>query len=187
MRLQGFNMRKKLTLASYLDELRRNMQMKGTFDPDTFAEIESHLLESIDQGVRRGLTPKEAEQDALIRFGSVQVVSSIFETGRTSPMQRILLAVAVLSGLLIAYVDSRPNWDDTGITAGAILLLCGVIALIGFQRPWLLALAVGVWIPLYGLFVTQNYASILALIIAFMGAYAGWAVRLGINRIFHPA
>lgn len=64
-------MRKKLTLASYLDELRRNMQMKGTFDPDTFAEIESHLLESIDQGVHRGLTPKKLNRmplSVLVQF-----------------------------------------------------------------------------------------------------------------------
>jgi hypothetical protein len=101
--------------------------------------------------------------------------------------QKILLAIAVISGLFITYVDSRPTWDDTGITAGVILLVCGLIALLGYQRPWLLALAVGAWIPLYGLLVTHNYGSILALIIAFIGAYAGWAFRLGIRKVYHPA
>jgi len=92
-----------------------------------------------------------------------------------------------MSGLAITYVDSRPNWDDTGITAGVILLLCGLLALIGVNRPWLLALMVGIWIPLYGLLVTHNYASVLALIFAFVGAYAGWAVRAGIDKIRRPA
>jgi hypothetical protein len=49
------------------------------------------------------------------------------------PKQKILLAIAVISGLVITYVDSRPTWDDTGITAGAILLVCGFIALMGYQ------------------------------------------------------
>ncbi len=37
----------------------------------------------------------------------------------------VLLAAAVAVGLLIAWVDSRPNWDDTGILVGAILLALG--------------------------------------------------------------
>jgi hypothetical protein len=102
-------------------------------------------------------------------------------------MQKILLAVAIIAGLFFAYLDSRPTWDDTGILAGAILLTCGLIALIGIQRPWLLAMAVGAWIPLRGILVTHNYGSILALIIAFVGAYAGWAFRLGIRNTFHSA
>ncbi len=100
-------------------------------------------------------------------------------------MQKILLAIALLAGLFYAYVDSRPTWDDTGITVGVILLTCGILAMIGFQRPWLLALAVGLWLPLYEIFTTHAYASIVALVIAFIGAYGGWAVRLGFNQATH--
>ena len=102
-------------------------------------------------------------------------------------MQKILLAIAIIAGLFFAYVDSRPTWDDTGITVGVILLTCGLLALIGFQRPWLLALAVGIWLPLYEVFTTHAYASIVALVVAFIGAYGGWAVRLGIRKTFHTA
>jgi hypothetical protein len=102
-------------------------------------------------------------------------------------MQKILLGFAVLAGLFFAWVDTRPNWDDTGILAGGILLVCGLFALLGFQRPWLLALVVGGWIPLYGIFVSHNFGSLLALVIAFVGAYAGWVVRLGICKMSHPA
>jgi hypothetical protein len=172
-------------INTYLRELERGLRLSGTFDPDALAEIESHLLESVDGNLLRGLKQAEAEQEALKRFGSVKVISSTFESGRIRPMQKILLAIAVVSGWFITYVDSRPTWDDTGITASIILLVCGVIALIGYRRPWLLALAVGAWIPLYGLFVTHNYASILALLIAFVGAYAGWGFRSGVNKIMH--
>ena len=99
-------------------------------------------------------------------------------------MQKVLIAIAIIAGLFFAYVDSRPTWDDTGILAGAILFACGLIALIGYQRPWLLALAVGGWIPLRGILITHNYASFLALVIAFVGAYTGWAFRIGIRKTF---
>ena len=102
-------------------------------------------------------------------------------------MQKILSAVAVILGLFITYVDSRLGWDDSGISAGALLLTCGLIALLGYRRPWLLALLVGGWIPLYGIFVSRNFGSILALVIALIGAYAGWAVRQGFEKTVHPA
>jgi len=102
-------------------------------------------------------------------------------------MQSIFLGSAVLAGLFLAYVDSRPTWDDTGVLAGAILLTCGLISLLGFRRPWLIALAVGAWIPLRGIFITHNFETVLALIIAFVGAYGGWIFRLGIRKTFHSA
>ena len=101
-------------------------------------------------------------------------------------MQKFLLVLAIIAGLFFAYVDSLPTWDDSGLEVAAILLTCGLLALIGFQRPWLLALLVGAWIPLYGILVSHNSGSIIALIIAFFGAYAGWVFRSGIRRIFHP-
>ena len=102
-------------------------------------------------------------------------------------MQKILIGIAALLGLFSLYVDTRPTWDDTGVLAGAILLVCGLIALVGYQRPWLLALAVGAWIPLYEILVSRNFGSVIALIIAFIGAYAGWAFRIGIRKTFKTA
>ena len=99
-------------------------------------------------------------------------------------MQKTLLALATITGLLFAYVDARPNWDDTAVLAFAILLTCGVIALMGYKRPWLVALVVGGWIPLYGILVSHNYGSIIALGFAFAGAYAGWAVHAVMRGIY---
>jgi hypothetical protein len=96
-------------------------------------------------------------------------------------MQKLLFAVAL--GLLIAYVDSRPSWDDTGVTAAAVLLTCALFGAAGPRRPWLWALAVGLWIPLFGIVSARNYGSLLALLVAFVGAYVGMAFR----RKFLPA
>ena len=101
--------------------------------------------------------------------------------------QRLLPAIACSLGLLIAYVDSRPTWDDTGITAGSILLVSGLLAMLADRRPWLWALTTGAWVPLYGIVFTHNVASILALVVAFVGAYAGWLLLWGWRSVFRPA
>jgi hypothetical protein len=94
-----------------------------------------------------------------------------------SAMSKVLLPAAVVLGLLIAYVDSRPNWDDTGVTAAAVFAVAGLWGVLGPERPWLWALAVGGWIPVVGIVTTGNYGSLLALAVAFAGAYAGMGVR----------
>ncbi len=92
-------------------------------------------------------------------------------------MTGLMLVIALGIGGLITYVDSRPTWDDTGITAFAILVTCGVLAALRPSRPWLWALAVGLWIPLVQIVRAGNYASLLALVMAFAGGYGGWVFR----------
>jgi len=97
-------------------------------------------------------------------------------------MQKCLLALGLVLGGLITYMDSRPNWDDTGVTALAIVVSCGLLGALGPSRPWLWALAVGLWIPVLGIVRTHNYAALLALLFAFAGAYAGMAFRKTLMR-----
>jgi hypothetical protein len=93
-------------------------------------------------------------------------------------MQTVLLVMALALGGLITYVDTLPTWDDTGITAAALLVVSGVLGFLGPERPWLWALALGAWIPIVGFVRTHNYWAIVALVLAFLGAYAGTAVRM---------
>ncbi len=85
-----------------------------------------------------------------------------------------LIVVSILVGWLIALVDSRPGWDDTGVTAGALLLASFTIALAAGRRPWLWALLVGVWTPLLELSASGQPASLIALAVAGVGAGAGF-------------
>lgn len=89
----------------------------------------------------------------------------------------IVLALAVVLGLLIAWADNRPGWDDTGLTAGAVFVAAAVCGLARPRRAWLWALAVGAWIPLIGIVAHGNVGSLLALGVAFAGAYAGALIR----------
>ena len=92
-------------------------------------------------------------------------------------MQWLLFLVAVSIGAAISFADSRPGWDDTGITAMAVFLACAVLSFISPGRFWLWPLAVGLWIPATAIMMTQNYGSLLALAFAFAGAGGGVAIR----------
>jgi hypothetical protein len=175
------------TLHSYLATLKRSLWIRGMADSETLAEIESHLLEAVEQGMGQGLGVEEAEQRAIERFGPVRKIIGSFEKERMNRMQKVLLIVAILSGLFLTYVDASPNWDDTGIIAGGLLVSAGLITLLGSRRPWLVALAVGLWIPLRYIVLNQDFKMLLVLLFPLAGAYAGWLVRLGIRKTFRLA
>jgi hypothetical protein len=87
------------------------------------------------------------------------------------------LALALALGLGITLVDSRPKWDDTGITAGAVFLVALLFGAISPRRAWLWALAIGGWIPVLGIASHRNFGALIALAPAFLGAYIGAFLR----------
>jgi len=98
-------------------------------------------------------------------------------------MQKALLAVALVLGGLITYVDSQPTWDDTAVTAAALLVFSGVLGFLGPNRPWLWALALGIWIPLLGIARGLGYWAMLTLLVSFVGSYGGMAARKWLSPI----
>jgi hypothetical protein len=94
----------------------------------------------------------------------------------------VLLAAAVAAGAAIGYVDSRPGWDDTGITAGLLILAAGAAAAVSGRRPWLWALLVGGGTPLLEIPTGGSPASLAALLFAAVGALAGWLLARGWPR-----
>jgi hypothetical protein len=174
-------------IRTYLHTLRRSLWLRGLAEPGTLAELEGHLREAVARGEQQGLGRAEAERQALERFGTANIVAAAFIKERITLMQKVLLAVGALFGLFLAYVDSRPTWDDTGITAGGLLLGAGLLTLLGYRRPWLAALAVGLWIPLWGIFMHHDWSMLFVLIFPLVGAYGGWLVRLGVRKTMHMA
>jgi hypothetical protein len=83
------------------------------------------------------------------------------------------LFIALLFGISIAYIDTGPHWDDTGITVLMILsasLFCGVLS---SKKTWLTALVIGIWIPAANILLSHHFGSLIALVPAFIGAYMG--------------
>ena len=87
----------------------------------------------------------------------------------------LLSAAALCAGLGIAWVDSRPGWDDTGVTAVAIAAAAGLAALLG-SRPWLAAALVAAPLLIAGL-AGGHPGVLLAVPFALAGAYTGRLVR----------
>jgi hypothetical protein len=174
-------------IKEYLSLLESELRRRGFFSPENLVEMESHLLESVDQGMSQGLGLADAQQAALHRFGSPQQVAHQFEKENHFMKQKILLVASLVLGLLIAYIDSRPTWDDTGITVFALLAGGGIIGLLIQKRPWLYALAFGLWIPLWGVVVRHDLLMSIILIFPFVGVYLGWALRLFSRKILHSA
>lgn len=102
-------------------------------------------------------------------------------TPARKPFESLVLPVAAALGLLIAYVDSRPTWDDTAVTLAALLASSGAIGFLAPRRPWLVGLAVGVWVPLVEIPGGHGYAPLIALGVALVGAYGGAAIRTAVG------
>jgi uncharacterized membrane protein len=102
-----------------------------------------------------------------------------------SQIAPLLLAIAL--GLAIAWVDSRPHWDDTGITAGCLFLAAALMGFAGPRSPWRWGLGVGLWIPLHLFLQHPTLGSATSgcviLAIPMAGAYAGMGVRRAISAI----
>jgi len=92
----------------------------------------------------------------------------------------VAVAVALALGYWIGRIDAAPGWDDAGITVALLLVASGVLGLlVAPKRAWLVALAVGAWIPAFEVPHSGNYAALAALAFALAGAYAGaWARRV---------
>ncbi len=92
------------------------------------------------------------------------------------------LAGALLLGALITWVDTRPRWDDTGVTVGIILLTSATFGVARPRLAWLWALALGAGIPLAEVPLTHSAAPLVALAVAFFGASGGAILRTLLQR-----
>ena len=88
-----------------------------------------------------------------------------------------LLILSSLAGVLIAWNDSRPGWDDTGITTGLIVLFSALFGYLLPTRPWIWALTVGSWIPLHAIVTSGDYRMLMVMLFSVAGSYLGAAVK----------
>ena len=94
----------------------------------------------------------------------------------------IYFLLSIIIGLGISWIDSLPNWDDTGILVFIILLTAIVFGYLTFEKPWMIGLAISAWIPLRAILQTHNYGAFLALIPGFAGAYIGYFIKYQMTK-----
>ena len=87
----------------------------------------------------------------------------------------VLLALG--AGLFLARYDL--STDDTGIEVGLLLIASAILALLAPKRWWLVALCIGLPIPIVELVVghaTVPPAGVVAVGVAIVGALIGFAI-----------
>lgn len=92
----------------------------------------------------------------------------------------LLRSVLVLCvGLAIAWVDTRPGWDDTGITVGMLIIAAAAGSLAGAPPLLAASLAAG---PMLIAELPRGTGVLFAIPVALAGAFAGALIR----RIVRP-
>jgi hypothetical protein len=93
-----------------------------------------------------------------------------------SPQTLLIGVSALVFGSMVAWVDMRPKWDDTGVTAGALLLSAALASALGL-RWWASALLVALPIVLLE-HQSAGWGIVLILAFTIAGAALGAAFRL---------
>ena len=92
----------------------------------------------------------------------------------------IAIVLALVVGVLLASYDTRT--DDTAIELGLLLIASVALAFVAPTRWWLIALCVGLPIPMAEIVVLRSSippAGVVALAVTIVGALIGFAIARG--------
>lgn len=94
------------------------------------------------------------------------------------------IAVAIGVGCAVGFVDSRPNWDDTGVTVGLLVLTALVLACIRPRVAWVSGLAVSVPVVLFNAITRGGFGSLVGVAISMVSAGIGYGLgrALGVGN-----
>jgi hypothetical protein len=104
-------------ISEYLDELAKALRARGAYSRRLVTEVRDHLVDSVEAGVRHGLTPDAAQNEAMAHIGPPELVA---KTAASVPRPgRVLLlavcgstmaSVAFLSLSLLVLRPPRANY-----------------------------------------------------------------------------
>jgi hypothetical protein len=91
-----------------------------------------------------------------------------------SPRGWFCAALVLCAGIGIAWLDTRPSWDDTGVTAAALFIVAAAASLAQVP-PWLASVLVAG--PILFAELSGNNGVLLSIPFALAGACAGAFIR----------
>lgn len=90
--------------------------------------------------------------------------------------------VALIVGIAIGWNDSRPAWDDTGVTAGLLVVAGAIFGVLDPPRWWIWALLIGVGTPIFELGGQTGSGSLAAFVFSGVGAAGGATASRALRR-----
>jgi hypothetical protein len=94
----------------------------------------------------------------------------------------ITAILSTLGGMAIAIIDSQPNWNDSGITAGLLFIVSGIAGFVNPKRFWLWALLTGIWIPVAAITRNGDVTMFIVMIFTFGGSFSGKLIRRMVSK-----
>jgi len=92
-------------VSRYIDDLRRALRSHGAFDVNLLEEIREHLIDAVDEGIRRGLPGEVAAREAIGRCGPPGVVAAHVVDGTPRLRRRALLTLCAATVLASAFLS----------------------------------------------------------------------------------
>ena len=92
-------------LEAYLRRLERELRQQGLQDRRIVDEAREHLVDAVEDGLQHGLSVEAAESQALVRFGSPEIVAAHCATKRS----RTSTADSRRLRLVLVDIRSRPG------------------------------------------------------------------------------
>ena len=108
-------------VEAYLARLTNALRRRGVSNLRMIEEARGHLADAADNGIRRGIDPHALSARHSPSSGLRNPWLRRLLPRRTGTADQLVLLAAAIMGMAIAYVDSRPAWDDTGFTAFALV------------------------------------------------------------------
>jgi hypothetical protein len=87
-------------LEAYLKRLEHELTKLGLMDARIVDEVREHLVDAIEDGLRRGSPMDAAEREAFARLGEPETVAGHFATERHRMLNRLPSILAGLAGLM---------------------------------------------------------------------------------------
>jgi hypothetical protein len=99
-------------LEAYLAQLASELRNRGLGDTRMVEEAREHLVDAIEEGVRRGLSVEAAEREAFARFGPPEMVAAGFAREKYRMLNWLLTMLARVAGLLRRQGPNSGHYHD---------------------------------------------------------------------------
>lgn len=99
-------------LEAFLAQLASEFRKRGVDDTRLVEEAREHLIDIIDEGIRRGLSVEDAEHQAFARFGRPDMVAAGFGKGRYRMLNWLPIMLSRVAGVLRHRAPRAGHYHD---------------------------------------------------------------------------